>query len=149
MTPSRTSLIDAISCSSPFTRYSCKRRQGALLTLPYDGLRQDVIRTKVFEEYIRDHVDSWFSMAQKHKLVDRMEDLILVTGCTLVTSWGAAAFVDSTSEAELSMRFLAHQNGVASFDWHENRPSVAFQYRYQDPHPDPVRFSIHISSHLH
>ena len=140
MTSSRTASIDAISCSPPFTKYFCRRRQGALLTLPYDGLRKDVIRTKVFEEYIRDHVDSWFSMAQKHKLVERMEDLILVTGCTLVTSWGAAAFVDSASDAELSMRFLAHQNGGSSFDWHENRPSVAFNSRNQDLHQNPVRF---------
>ena len=142
MTLSQTATIDAISCSSPFTRYLCKRRQGALLTLPYDGLRQDVIRTKVFEEYIRDHVDSWFSMAQNNMLdVERMEDLILVTGCTLVTSWGVAAFVDN-SEAELSMRFLTHQNGGASFEWHKNRPtgSVAFQNSDQGPHQDPVSF---------
>jgi hypothetical protein len=88
-------------------------------------------------------------MAQKHKLVERMEDLILVTGCTLVTSWGAAAFVDGASDAELSMRFLAHQNGGASFDWHENRPSVAFRHNHQDPRQDPVRFSIHVASHLY
>ena len=150
MTLSRTATIDAISCSSPFTKYFCKRRQGALLTLPYDGLRKDVIRTKVFEEYIRDHVVSWFSMAQEHGLsVERMEDLILVTGCTLVTSWGVAAFVDNALEAELSMRFLAHKNGGDSFEWHENRPSVAFQNSHQDLHQDPVRFPVTIASHFH
>ena len=89
-------------------------------------------------------------MAQKHKLdAERMEDLILVTGCTLVPSWGAAAFVDSASEAELLMRFLAHQNGGASFEWHENRPSVAFQNSHQDLRQDPVRYSVHTASHLH
>jgi len=80
-----------------------------------------------------------------------MEDLILVTGCTLVPSWGVAAFVDSALEAELLMRFL-HQNGGASFEWHENRPSVAFaafQNSHQDLDQDPVRFSIHTASHLH
>jgi len=92
-------------------------------------------------------------MAQKHKLdVERMEDLILVTGCTLVPSWGVAAFVDSASEAELLMRFRAHQNGGAGFEWHENRPSVAFHNSHQSHqalHQDPVRFSVHIASHLH
>ena len=150
MTLTRTATIDAISCSSPFTKYFCRRRQGALLRLPYDGLRKDVIRTKVFEEYIRDHVDSWFSMAQRHKQdVERMEDLILVTGCTLVPSWGIAAFVDSALDSELSMRFLPHQTSGERFEWHENRPSVAFQNSHQDLHQDPVRFPVHIASHLH
>ncbi|KAI9510675.1 hypothetical protein F5148DRAFT_542386 [Russula earlei] len=36
-------------------RYQC-RGQGALLSLPHDGDRKDVIRTKVFEDYIRDNV---------------------------------------------------------------------------------------------
>ena len=70
------------------------------MSLPHGGHREDVIRTKVFEDYIRDHVVSWFNWAQKNKLgVERMEDLILVTGCTLVTSWAAAAFEDNTIEA--------------------------------------------------
>jgi len=38
--------------------YSCRRRHGALLALPFDGLEEDAIRTKVFEDYTRDHVDS-------------------------------------------------------------------------------------------
>lgn len=57
-----------------------------LLSTPHDGHREDVIRLKVFEDYIRDNVASWFDWSQK-KLngldVERMEDLILVTGCTL------------------------------------------------------------------
>jgi hypothetical protein len=65
-----------------------------ILSLPHRGHRKDVIRTKAFENYIQDNVVSWFTWGQKNKLgVDRMEDLILVTGCTLVSSWAAAAFV--------------------------------------------------------
>ena len=107
--------------------YNCKRKQGALLRLPQDGLRKDVIRTKVFEDYIRDNVDNWFSFAQQNRLdVERMEDLILVTGCTLVTSWGVAAFVDNTQDSEVLLRQRGHV-----FDWRENRPSVA----YRNSHP--------------
>ncbi|SRR6266446_899202 len=113
--------------SSSGTTYSCRRKQGALLTLPQDGLRKDVIRTKVFEDYIRDHVDSWYSFAMQKRLdVERMEDLILVTGCTLVTSWGVAAFVDSAQDAEVLLRFRGKV-----YDWREIRPSVA----YQNSHP--------------
>ncbi|KAH9963606.1 hypothetical protein BC827DRAFT_121102 [Russula dissimulans] len=116
----------------PPTKYSCRRKQGALLTLPHDGSRSDVIRTKVFEDYIRDNVDSWFAFAQRSRLdVERMEDLILVSGCTLVTSWGAAAFPDNALDAEISLRLRG-----ATFDWHEVRPSVA----YHNSHQDPVAF---------
>jgi hypothetical protein len=74
--------------------YQCSAQdRGALLSLPHKGLRKDVIPIKVFEWYIRDNVDSWFRWSKKMKLpVERMEDLILVTGCTLVSSWAAAAF---------------------------------------------------------
>lgn len=126
------------SLSLPGTTYSCRRKQGALLTLPQDGLRKDVIRTKVFEDYIRDHVDSWYSFAMRRRLdVERMEDLILVTGCTLVTSWGVAAFIDSAQDAEVLLKFRGNV-----FDWREIRPSVA----YQNSHP--VRLHSQIAASL-
>jgi len=105
--------------------YSCRRRHGALLALPFDGLEEDVICTKVFGDYTRDHVDSWFAFARRYNFyVERMEDLILVTGCTLVTSWGVAAFVDNTSDAEVSLRIQPQHGGGATFDWHVHRLAV-------------------------
>ena len=113
--------------------YSCRKRHGALLALPFDGLEEDIIRTKVFEDYIRDHVDSWFAFSRRYNLdVERMEDLILVTGCTLVTSWGVAAFVDSASDAEISLRTQARPGGGAMFDWRVNRPTVIYRNSYHD-----------------
>lgn len=130
-------VVEPSSWSFPGTTYSCRRKQGALLTLPHDGLRKDVIRTKVFEDYIRDHVDSWYSFAVRKRLdVERMEDLILVTGCTLVTSWGVAAFVDSTQDAEVLLRFRGNV-----FDWREIRPSVASQ----NSHPVRLYSQIAVS----
>jgi hypothetical protein len=122
-----------LSCRFPFTTYSCNERQGALLRLPCDGLHEDVIRTKVFEDYIRDHIDSWFSLAKRHGLgVKRMEDLILVTGCTLVSSWGVAAFLDDTQDSEVSLRSRSFNNDEASFEWRMARGSVAFQNSQRD-----------------
>ena len=68
--------------------YQCgAQHRGALLSLPHKGHRKDVIHIKVFEDYIRDNVDNWFRWSKKMKLpVEHMEDLILVTGCTLATS---------------------------------------------------------------
>ena len=67
-----------------------------------------------------------------------MEDLILVTGCTLVTSWAAAAFdgyttsVDATS---ISLDTQKFDRGGALFFWRNNRGNV----EYHNSHFDPVR----------
>jgi hypothetical protein len=92
--------------------------------------------TKVFENYMRDHVDSWFDWAQKNKLgVKCMENLILVYGCTLVTSWAAAAFVDDTSGAEISLASRIFSSVGASFVWGNVRGRMS----YHNSHYDPVR----------
>ena len=117
------------------------RNRGALLSLPNGGYREDVIRTKVFEDYIRDHVDSWFSWAQKIGLgVDRMEDLILVSGCTMATSWAAASFVDDTSEAEISLASTLLGNAGASFVWGNVRGRVSYHNSCFNPVCSPLMF---------
>ncbi len=74
-----------------------------------------------------------------------MEDLILVTGCTLVTSWGIGAFLDNTQDAAVSLRSQASDGGGATFDWREIHPSVACQNSDQDPvrplRPIPASFA--------
>ena len=112
------------------------RNCGALLSLPNGGHHEDVIRAQVFEDYIRDYVDSWFTWAQKNRLgVERVGDLILVSGCTLVTSWAAAASVDDTMDAEISLASRALSNGGASFVWSNTRGRVL----YHNSHFEPVR----------
>jgi hypothetical protein len=93
----------------------------------------------VFEDYIRDNVDSWFEWSKKRGLpVEHMEDLILVTGCTLVTSWAAAAFddytmpVDSTSISLYAQKF---DRGGAQFFWRNIRGNV----ESHNSHFNPVR----------
>jgi len=67
----------------------------------------------VFEDYIRDNVASWFDWSHKNGLdVERMEDLVLVTGCTLVTSWATTAFLGRSGPAEVSLVETLHQNGI-------------------------------------
>src|SRR6266849_3549892 len=74
--------------------YECQAQtHGALLSLPHGSHSENVIRTKLFEDYIRDNADSWFRWSKRGGFpVERMDDLILVTGRTLVTSWAAAVF---------------------------------------------------------
>jgi hypothetical protein len=110
------------------------------LSLPQGGHREDVIRTKAFEDYIRDHVVSWFNWAQKNRLgVERMEELILVSGCTLVASWAAATFVDYTMDAEISISLASRtlSNGGASFVWSNIRGNVVHHNSRFDPVSSP------------
>ena len=91
---------------------------------------------KIFEKYIQENVVSWFTWAQNnHLAVERMEDLILVTGCTLVTTWAAAVFIDHSMSAEISLASRTLSNGGASFVWSNGRgPIMHHNSRF-----DPVR----------
>jgi hypothetical protein len=114
--------------------YNC-RGHGALLFLPHGGHHVD-IRKKVFEEYTRDHIASWFTWAQKNQQgIERIEDLVLVSGCTLVSSWAAAAFVDSTMEAKVSLARRTLDNGADCFVWDNIKGAV----EYNDNTINPVR----------
>src|SRR6266849_3768080 len=102
--------------------YRCRaQHRGALLSLPHKGYRKDVIPIKVFEDYIKDNVDNWFRWSKKMKLpVEQMEDLIFVTGCTLVTSWAAVAFdchMSLDSDATISLEAREFDGGGAQYFW--------------------------------
>jgi hypothetical protein len=66
-----------------------------------------------------------------------MEDLILVTGCTLVTSWAAAALDDHTMPVDgtaISLHAQKIHRGGAQFFWRDIRGEV----EYHNSHFDPV-----------
>ena len=115
------------------------------MSLPNGGRHEDVIRAQAFENYIQDHADSWFTWAHKNLLgVERMEDLILVSGCTLVTSWAAAAFVDDTTDAEISLASRTLNNGGASFVWSNIRGHISYRNSRFEPVRSPgATFSQH------
>ena len=48
------------------------------------------------------HIDTWFAFARNLGLVDRMEDIILVTGCDLTRSWTNIAFLGGRADAQAS-----------------------------------------------
>jgi hypothetical protein len=124
--------------------YNC-RGHGALLLLPHGSRRADIIRKEMFEDYMRDHVDSWLNWARNNKLgVERMEDLILVSGCTLVTSWAAAAFVDNNldSEAEISLASRLLNNVGASFVWGNVRGHVSYHNSRFNPVRSQTKFFL-------
>jgi len=80
----------------------------------------------------------WFSWAQANQLnVERMEDIILVSGCTLVTSWAAAAFADNTLNAEISLASTTFGNVGAIFTWNNVRGPVSYHNSRFDPVSSP------------
>jgi hypothetical protein len=118
--------------------YTCRGR-GALLSLPHGGLRQEVIHTKLFRKYMADNVDSWIKWSREKGLpVEYMEDLVFVYGCTLVTSWAAAAFDDHAEDAHVSLANRTLKNGGARFVWSNIRGTV----EYHDSQLDPVCYLL-------
>jgi hypothetical protein len=75
-------------------------------------------------------VSSWFTWAQDNSLRDvrvkRMEDLILVTGCTLVDAWATATSVDKNIETEISLASGMSSKGVPSFTWSNIRGPIVY-----------------------
>jgi hypothetical protein len=121
--------------------YQCRaQHRGALLSLPHKGHSKDVIPIQVFKDYIKNNVDNWFRWSKKMKLsVEHMEDLILVTGCTLVKSWAAATFdghmsVDGDTTT-ISLEARKSDGGRAHFFWRNIRGMV----EYHNSEFDPVR----------
>ena len=123
--------------------YQCRaQHRGALLYLPHEGRRKDIILMKAFEDYIRDNVDNWFRWSKKMKLpVEHMEDLILVTGCTLVSSWAAAVFDGHTSMdsggTTISLEVRKSNGGGTQFFWRNVRGSVEYDNYLFDPVRSP------------
>jgi len=117
--------------------YIC-RGPGALLSLPRGGYREDAIHKRMFEVRIRDNLDSWFNWSRNADLpVDRMDDLILVTGCTLVTSYTSAVFDDHIADAQISLVSRPLSNGGSSFVWSNIRGTI----EYHDSQLNPVCLS--------
>ena len=125
--------FDLLSHRAEGVTYKCRGR-GALLSLPLGGHREDAIHIKVFEKYIRDHVVNWFNWSRDIGLpVEHMEDIVLVYGCTMVTSWAVAAFDDHVADAQVSLANRTLNNGRTGFVWSSIRGTVEFHNSQFDP----------------
>jgi hypothetical protein len=75
---------------------SCKNRRGAALLLPVRVQREDTDAKGEFAEWMVKHIDRWFSFAKGlHPGIERMEDIVLVTGRHRARSWANIAFIES------------------------------------------------------
>lgn len=139
------------SCRAEGITYGCRGR-GAILSLPHGGfrLRQDVIQTNLFRKYIGDNVGTWFKWSKDKGLpIERLEDLVFVYGCTLVTWWAAATFDDHAADAQVSLASRTLENREAIFVWNNIRGMV----EYHDSQLDTVRiflatYTLRLSTYL-
>jgi len=110
-------------CSSPDevpdASFGRRRRKGAFLLLPFNAHREDAIRTKVFETYMSKYCDSWLETAILGGFDVKLEDIIFVTGCDLVSSWAIATFTN-LRDVKISLSGLPAElasAGFNSFQW--------------------------------
>lgn len=74
-----------------------------MLSLPIPAQREDTVARGDFGRWITKHIDLWFAFAQNLGLgVDRMQDIILVTGRHCTKSWVNVAFSEGQRDAEVS-----------------------------------------------
>lgn len=102
--------------------FSCTGRQGALLSLPFPAQREDTAALRDFGKCIVKNIDAWFAYAEDLGLgIDRMEDIILVTGCHRARSWVIATFSESQAGAQVSFGAEVVGNSGVDLEWRDAR----------------------------
>jgi len=102
--------------------FSCSGKRGALLSLPFPAQREDTAALRDFGKCIVKNVDAWFAYAEDLGLgIDRMEDIILVTGCHRARSWVIATFSESQAGAQVSFGAEVLGNSGVDLEWRDAR----------------------------
>ena len=83
--------------------FSCREKQGAELSLPIQAKRENTVLREGFGKWMIKHIDQWFAWILDREVeVDRMEDIILVTGTDHTRSWANFAFLGGQADARAS-----------------------------------------------
>ena len=83
--------------------FSCRGKQGAVLSLPIQANREDTVVTDGFGKWMVQHIDQWFAWIKPKGLkINRMEDIVLVTGTDRTISWANVAFLGGQADARVS-----------------------------------------------
>lgn len=91
--------------------FSCSERRGALLCLPFPADHEETVAHGDFSKWIVKNVDDCLRVAEDLGCgVNRMEDIILVTGRHLARSWISVAFSESLAGAQVSFNVRASGN---------------------------------------
>jgi hypothetical protein len=83
--------------------FSCRERQGAVLSLPIQAKRQNTVVYEGFGKWMIKHIDQWFTWILDRELgVNQMEDIVLVTGTDHTRSWANVAFLGGQADSRVS-----------------------------------------------
>jgi hypothetical protein len=106
--------------------FLCPRNSGAVLSLPVAARREDTLARGDFAKWITSHIDSWFAFTRRRGLgIEKMEDIILVTGRHRTRSWTNIAFHESQANAQVSFSVQVTEAGTASgVNWQVERRNI-------------------------
>ena len=83
--------------------FSCRGKQGAVLSLPIQAKRENTVTLDGFGKWMIKHIDQWFAwILDKELQIERMEDIVLITGTDHARSWANVAFLGGQSDARVS-----------------------------------------------
>ena len=77
---------------------------------------EDTVALGDFGKWMTSHIDRWFAWARELGVgINRMEEIVLVTGAHLSRSWTNVAFLEDQTDARVSFEFQVTAN--TSIDW--------------------------------
>ncbi len=104
--------------------------QGAVLCLPIQAKGEDTVASADFGKWLIKHIDRWFAWVRQLGLgINRIEDIILVTGTHRTRSCTNVTFPGGQEDAQVSFRAkVDHRGDIVAINWqfsHErNRGAV-------------------------
>jgi hypothetical protein len=106
-----------------------------VLSLPVVTRRKDTLAKGDFSEWIVEHIDHCLAFAQGLGLgIERMEELILVTGCDRTRSWTNIAFSGDQHDGQASFAVkVVHGPPVFNLSWQSFPETVRGGVVHQGP----------------
>ena len=96
-----------------------------MLSIPVDAQRQDTLARGNFGTWMINHIDSWFTFARRLGLgIERMEEIVLVTGLHLTRSWANVAFFEGQTNGQASLGVNVIHGPDISIHWQCSPGSV-------------------------
>jgi len=138
--PSNHRLTEHSSAVEPGARmaFELTRKQGAALITKYPTYREDIERERTFENYIKQHYDSWVDFAREHGHGENVRP-VLVTGVDLTKEFATVVYSDNQTpmECEFSVGVPAVASGSVSV-WGSWR-TQGLVHTNCGPYPFPTR----------
>ena len=106
-----------------------------MLSLPVMARREDTLARGDFGAWMVKHIDHWFAFARGLGLgIEKMEEIILVTGCDHTRSWANIAFLGDEHEAQVTFGVKVVHDPAISIEWHGLPEHVQGAVLHLGPH---------------